>query len=188
MALTATPGTLITLAVNATGSSLTYQWYRGASGDTSNPITGATSATITDTPAATTSYWVKVSSGCGAAAANSQAVTVTVTTACVPPTIVQPANFEIVYGTNATLTIALTAGTEPLHYSWFQGPKFDTSHPIGTNSPTVTTPSALTQDTQFFVNVSNAPPTRARSNARSALYLPASLPASSRSLGRTPLP
>ena len=153
---TATPGTLITLAVTATGSSLTYQWYRGASGDTSNPIANATSATITDTPAATTSYWVKVSSGCGAAAANSNAVTVTISAACVPPSIAQPADQNITYGQKATLTIATTAGSEPLHYSWFQGAKFDTSHPIGTDSPTVTTPSALTQDTQFFVNVSNS--------------------------------
>jgi hypothetical protein len=152
---TAAPGTQITLSVVATGSSLTYQWFRGASGDTSNPISGATSSTITDTPTATTSYWVKVSSGCGAAAVNSNAVTVTITVACVPPSIAQPPNSEVVFGQKATITVQATAGTEPLHYAWFMGAKFDTSHPIGTNSPTVTTPSALTQDTQFFVNVSN---------------------------------
>jgi hypothetical protein len=34
------------LSVAATGAgALTYQWYRGASGDTSNPIAGATAAT-----------------------------------------------------------------------------------------------------------------------------------------------
>ena len=149
-------GSLDCQRLDATGSSLSFQWYRGASGDTSNPIAGATTATITDTPAATTQYWVKVSSGCGAAAANSQAVTATVTTACVPPTILQPADSKILFGEKATLTVTATGGTEPLHYTWFQGPKFDTSHPIGTDSPTVTTPSALTQDTQFFVNVSNS--------------------------------
>jgi hypothetical protein len=154
--LTAAPGTQITIGVAATGSSLTYQWFRGASGDTSNPITGATTSSITDTPTATTSYWVRVSSGCGAAAVNSNAVTVTITAACVPPSIVQPPNSEVIYGQKATITVQSTAGTEPLHYAWFMGGKFDTSHPIGTDSPTVTTPSALTQDTQFFVNVSNA--------------------------------
>jgi hypothetical protein len=82
-------------------------------------------------------------------------VTVTITAACVPPSIVQPPDQKITYGEKATLTIATTAGSAPLHYSWFQGPKFDTSHPIGGDSPTITTPSALTQDTQFFVNVSN---------------------------------
>jgi len=153
---TAAPGTQITLTAVATGSSLTYQWFRGASGDTSNPISGATSSTINDAPATTTSYWVKVSSGCGAAAANSSAVVVTITAACVPPSIAQPPNAEVMYGQKATITVQTTAGTDPLHYAWFMGAKFDTSHPIGTDSPTVTTPSALTQDTQFFVNVSNA--------------------------------
>jgi hypothetical protein len=81
---------------------------------------------------------------------------VTITVACVPPAIVQPADSQVLYGQKATLTIATTAGSEPLHYSWFQGAKFDTSHPIGTDSPTITTPSALTADTQFFVNVSNS--------------------------------
>ena len=155
---TAQPGTPVTLAVDAAGSSLTYQWFRGASGDTSNPISGATSSTFVDTPAAagTFLYWVRVGSGCGTAIANSNTVTVTITSQCVPPTIVQPPNKEVVFGDKATLTVTPLAGSEPIHYSWFQGAKFDTSHPIGTDSPTVTTPSALTQDTQFFVNVSNA--------------------------------
>jgi Ig-like domain CHU_C associated len=155
---TAQPGTPITLAVDATGSSLTYQWFRGASGDTSNPISGATSSTFVDTPAAagTFLYWVKVGSGCGTAVANSNTVTVTITSQCVPPTIAQPTNVEILFGEKATLTVTPLAGSDPLHYSWFQGAKFDTSHPVGTDSPTLVTPSALTQDTQFFVNVSNA--------------------------------
>ena len=153
----AQPGTPVTLAVDASGSSLTFQWFRGASGDTSNPISGATASTFAETPAAagTFLYWVKVSSGCGTATANSNTVTVTITSACVPPSIVQPSNQEILFGEKPTLTVTPLAGSEPLHYAWFQGAKFDTSHPIGTDSPTVTTPSALTQDTQFFVNVSN---------------------------------
>jgi len=151
----AAPGTLVTLAVDASGTSLTYQWFRGNSGDTSNPIEGATASTITDTPTATSSYWVRVSSGCGAAAANSQTVVVTVTTQCVPPSLVQPTNPEIIFGTAATLTASTTAGTAPLHYAWFQGAQFDTSHPVGTDSATLTT-ATLTSDTQFFVNVSNS--------------------------------
>ncbi|RME72354.1 MAG: hypothetical protein D6781_02350, partial [Verrucomicrobia bacterium] len=45
------------------GPQLTYQWYKGARGDTSNPIAGATSATLdTGVLTTTTSYWVRVSS------------------------------------------------------------------------------------------------------------------------------
>jgi hypothetical protein len=147
-------GTPVSLAVNASGSSLTYQWYKGASGNTSTPVSGGTSATINDSPVATTSYWVRVSSGCGAAAADSQAVTVTVSAACIGPSILQPPDIDILAGSTATLHVATTAGTEPFIYQWYQGAKFDTRFPFGTTA-TITTPP-LTADTPFFVNVSNA--------------------------------
>jgi len=151
---TTTGGTPVSLAVTAAGSSLTYQWYKGASGDTANPISGGTGAAINDSPTVTTSYWVRVSSGCGAAAADSQAVTVIVSAACVAPSILQPPNIDILVGTTATLHVATTAGTEPFIYQWYQGTKFDTRLPFGT-SASITTPP-LTVDTPFFVNVSNA--------------------------------
>jgi hypothetical protein len=67
------------LSVTASGSAtLTYQWYTGNSGNTSSPIGGATSANVVVSPAATTSYWVRVTNGCGSA--DSATVTVTVTT------------------------------------------------------------------------------------------------------------
>ena len=56
-------GQTATLSVTATGTgTLTYQWYLGLSGDSTNPIAGATSSTFT-TPALTanSSYWVQVS-------------------------------------------------------------------------------------------------------------------------------
>jgi DNA-binding beta-propeller fold protein YncE len=71
-------GQTATLTVIATGTAaLSYQWYLGASGDTTNPIAGATSASFT-TPAlkATTNYWVQVSNVAGSA--NSQTATITV--------------------------------------------------------------------------------------------------------------
>jgi hypothetical protein len=71
--------TTATLHVVATGGNLTYRWYRGNSGDTTNPETGPT-ATTPDftTPALTanTTYWVKVTGQCGAV--NSASATVTV--------------------------------------------------------------------------------------------------------------
>ncbi len=56
-------GTQATLRVVATGSSLTYQWYKGKSGVVTKPIPNATAASYkTPVLTATTSYWVKVSS------------------------------------------------------------------------------------------------------------------------------
>jgi hypothetical protein len=51
----------------AVSGTFTYQWYQGSSGNTSNPIAGATSATYTTPPlSSTTSYWVEVTSSSGA--------------------------------------------------------------------------------------------------------------------------
>lgn len=70
-------GTAATLSVTASGPSLSYQWYYGAAGNTSNPVANATSASLT-TPVLmeTTNFWVRVSNSAGAV--DSQAAVVTV--------------------------------------------------------------------------------------------------------------
>ncbi len=71
-------GTSATLTVVAAGTApLGYQWYQGASGDTSTPIGGATSAAYT-TPAlvAPANYWVRVSNIAGTADSTTAALTI----------------------------------------------------------------------------------------------------------------
>lgn len=76
-AVAITVGQSATLTVSATGTPpLTYQWYQGATGDTSTPVAGATAASVAVTPSATTSYWVQVANSAGTA--NSAAAVVTV--------------------------------------------------------------------------------------------------------------
>jgi hypothetical protein len=67
--------------VTATGAT-SYQWYIGASGVTTAPIAGATSPSLTVTPASTTSYWVRLTNACGTL--DSTAATITVTAAISP--------------------------------------------------------------------------------------------------------
>lgn len=57
-------GSSVTLQVYATGPvPQTFQWFRGQSGDTSNPISGATSTSLTTSPlTADTGFWVRVTS------------------------------------------------------------------------------------------------------------------------------
>jgi len=64
------------LSVVASGSSLSYQWYEGSSGDTSSPI-GVDSNSFT-TPALTntTNYWVRVSNPAGSTDSNTATITV----------------------------------------------------------------------------------------------------------------
>jgi len=77
---TVSAGTNVTLNVTATGTStLTYQWYTGATGNTSNPISGASGPSLTVAPSFTTSYWVRVTNACGAASSNTATVTVSIT-------------------------------------------------------------------------------------------------------------
>jgi hypothetical protein len=78
-ATTINAGSAVTLTVTPIGSGpFSYQWYSGVSGDTSNPIQGATAASFR-TPAlgATSSYWVEVI-GPGGTAMNSSTATITV--------------------------------------------------------------------------------------------------------------
>lgn len=60
------PAQSFTLTANATTTSgtLSYQWYRGGQGDTSNPIGNSQTITLTQTAASQT-YWVVVASTCG---------------------------------------------------------------------------------------------------------------------------
>ena len=79
-----TAGQVANLSASAGGTApVTWQWYRGNSGDTSQPIPGATNASINVTPSSTTSYWARGSNSCGSA--NSSTATVTVTGAPPPP-------------------------------------------------------------------------------------------------------
>lgn len=77
---TIAPGGSANLSVGATGTSpFTYQWYRGTSGNTSDPVAGATSSSLNVSPATTTTYWARVTNSCGNA--NSNAATITVSAA-----------------------------------------------------------------------------------------------------------
>ena len=71
-------GESATLSIVATGDPfLTYQWYRGQSGDTSGVIAGATGAAyVTPLLAGTTNYWVSVRNSLGTV--DSGTVTITV--------------------------------------------------------------------------------------------------------------
>ena len=146
-------GTSATLNVFASGTApLTYQWYQGLKGDTSTPV-GTNSASL-DTPAldADARFWVRVTNAFNAIGDDSDAALVTVNDPSVITTL--PASVSIDYNTSATLQVT-AAGTAPLVYQWYRGASGDTSHPVGGNFPSLTTPDLITS-TSYWVNVSNA--------------------------------
>jgi hypothetical protein len=136
--------------VTATGTNLTYQWYVGASGITTTPISSATGSSVAVTPQNTTSYWVKVTGTCGTV--NSAAMLVNV--CAIPSITAQPQGSVIFSGATATMSVSATeATTAPVTYQWYRGASGDVSAPVGTNSPSFTTP-ALTAQTNYWVRVS----------------------------------
>lgn len=63
-------GESVTLSVSAKASSggVSYQWFRGERGDTSQPVGGATGTSFQTGPVfSSRSYWVRVTAGCGTA-------------------------------------------------------------------------------------------------------------------------
>jgi hypothetical protein len=144
-------GQAVNIAVSVAGTApFSYQWYQGASGNTSAPV--STDPSINVAPTATTSYWVRVSNACGSV--NSATATITVnTTSCTPPAITsQPQSQTITRG--QAVNIAVTAsGTAPFTYQWYQGASGDTTTPVA-NSQSINVAPATT--TSYWVRVTNA--------------------------------
>jgi len=66
-----------TLSVAASGSTpIAYQWYRGPTGDTFDPVDGANASIITVFPQETSTYWVAVSNACGSQQSRTTTVSV----------------------------------------------------------------------------------------------------------------
>jgi hypothetical protein len=128
------------LNANATGSNLTYQWYRGASGDTTHPVSGATSATVSLVITSTDTYWVRVSGGCSAAV-NSNAAFMS----AYPNITLQPSSLSLVSGSTARFSV--TAAGTYLTYQWYRNGSIVT----GATVSSITTPALTAANTYSVV-------------------------------------
>ena len=150
---TITSGQSTTLSVSASGAT-SFQWYRGSSGNESQPIGGATSSSLgTGSLTSTTSYWVKVTNSCGSR--NSNTATVTVEEPCVEPSITtEPQPASVQSGQSAILSV--TASGTNLLYQWYRGTPPSVTQPVfGATSAALNT-GALTATTSFWVRVFNS--------------------------------
>lgn len=147
------------IKVVASGTDLTYQWFKGPSGDTTVPIPDATTPTRTQNPAATTKYWVRITGRCGTI--NSAAATLA------RPAIIQtePAGKAITKGTATQLSV-VASGNE-LTYQWYQRTATGIVVMNGATSATFTTP-AINSDATFFCRVSSGSTTTAIARKDSA--------------------
>lgn len=146
-------GNATSLYAAVTGTQpIAFQWYKGTFPDTSNPADGGTSPTLTLPGQFTSSsYWLHVSSECGAADSNTARLTIV--SSCTPPAIAsQPRDQAVTSGSNAVVSVIVTGSS--LSYQWYQGSLFDFTHPLGGNAPSVFTP-AITVPTQFWVRITS---------------------------------
>jgi hypothetical protein len=108
------PGATFTLSVQASGSGLTYQWYRVVNASP-QAIAGATSASLTlQPPTVPGSYLVVVGNSCGLSVTSQ-----TITLSPRPPTILRVSSVVSSVCEGGTLTLSV-AGTGPgtLSYAW----------------------------------------------------------------------
>lgn len=138
-----TSGQSVTLSVTInSAASPTFQWYTGASGNTSSPVGSGSSAAVTVSPAKTTSYWVRVSNGCDPPA-DSAAAIVTVN-GCPGITINSiSSSTSIVKGKSVTLSVDAT-GSSGVAIQWYLGTPGDISRPQQSGATIVVQPVATT--------------------------------------------
>ena len=119
-AVTVADGAIVQFSISATGDApLTYQWRRnGADLADGAGITGATTATMSLSapyPYNASQISVRVSNAAGNVVSGNALLTVT----AVAPTIATvAANTNVVAGSAATLSPAITGGTAPITYQW----------------------------------------------------------------------
>jgi hypothetical protein len=143
-------GAMAQLSVTAAGTGpLSYQWYGGASGNTSSPVNGGSSATVLVSPSASTSYWVRVTGQCAPSADSSSAL-VTVNPASCPAVIPGTAQAIAASG-GVQLSIGATGGSS-FSYKWFEGPASGSGTPIGTGNPLVVNPA---QSSSYWCRITN---------------------------------
>lgn len=145
-------GKKATLTAAASGAGpFTYQWYTGQPGDTSKPVAGATTETLT-TPSlrADTSYWVRISNPYGFT--DSAAAQALVTT---KPAVRSLAKKLTVPHLENAVIKAEVKGNQ-LSYQWYQGKKGNTSQPVaGATSSLLVTPP-LAAGTSYWLRATNA--------------------------------
>ena len=148
------PNQSVSFSVNGEGTGITYQWYRGVSGDTSTPA-GRPVDMLQVSPSVTTSYWLRITGKCGIGGGNVRRWDSPTFTASVCPSVPAPVAAKSAVMPGATTTISVAATGTSLSYQWYRGVAGSTADPIaGGTSNTITTPP-ITAATPFWVDVTS---------------------------------
>lgn len=167
-------GEKATIQVVAEGPQLTYQWYKGESGDTTDRISTARSATL-ETARLTANrrfeyypYWVRIHYVSDGEAAFFDSPTAMVKVR--PPLAIvgEPEDTHVFEGLSTTLFVDVV-GSNP-RFQWYAGESGDRSRPfVGATQETFTTPP-LTEEKQYWVLVINDSDTIESRTATVSIY------------------
>ena len=164
-------GQSVSLTATASGgtSPYTYQWYNDTSG-TGISISGATSATFTEPAGATAQtviYYVKVTDSASSTTTSSTESYV-INTALGTPTI-SPASGTYSSGQTITLTAAVSGGTVPYYYQWYNDTSGTANAISGAISSIFTEPAGATAQTvKYYVTVTDSATTNEIENSPTA--------------------
>jgi hypothetical protein len=137
----------LSVSAFASTGTLAYQWYRGSRGNTSSPVSGGQQSSVGVAPQTTSSYWVRLTDGCGSL--DSAEVNVTVTT-CEPVITGQPVSRAIGPGESTILTVVASNAES---HSWYAGARGNTSVPVGSGSSITVSPA---ETTSYWARVGNS--------------------------------
>jgi len=153
-----TVGVAYSQQLAASGGTSPYYWYPG-SGSLPNGLSVCANGLLnsicgTPTVAGDFSFTLVVYDNANTRAEGAFTLHVNAS-GCTSPSITSQSQSQTsASGQTATLSVT-AAGTTPLSYQWYQGVSGDTSHPVGTNVSSFTTP-VLTAATSYWVRVSNS--------------------------------
>ncbi len=145
-------GQSVVLAAHPSGGTTpySYQWYGGTSGTctTNPPISGATGATYTATPAHNTSYCVVVTDSAYTPSTGATATDLVTVSATLVPGAITPSSPAIDIGQSVELTANPSGGTGSYAIQWYGGSSAscsaDTAIDGATSASLVTSPSTTT--------------------------------------------
>lgn len=142
-------GQTATLSCLAEGEEpISYQWYAGESGDTSQ-LLAERSNVLRVAPSGDAKYWVGAYNGAGYAYSTTAAVTVQ--QKCIAPEIArQPRSGAIVAGGRFLLSVAVETSL-PAQYRWYEGNRGDVTKPL--DATTYAFSAAPTTTTTYWVRI-----------------------------------
>jgi hypothetical protein len=141
------------LQVSAIGPNLTYQWYGGYSGDTSQPVS-TSSSTYFYPPynlAGTYRFWVRISNALSSV--DSRTVVFTVVDSQAPVITRQPYDTTTYAGTSKSINVS--ASGNALSYAWYAGESGTTLVLLSDNSSYLYPSYSVPGTYRYWVRISN---------------------------------